>query len=254
MASTPMPGVIAPEKPEPTSIAETIERVTGRMEQAARRAGRNMEEITLVAATKGVELKRVKQAVAAGVRVFGENYVQEAAEKIAKTKRLKLKWHFIGHLQKNKAKDAVELFDMLETIDSIALARVVSRRAKKPMDVLMEVNLAGEKTKTGVMVKNADKLAREIAKLENLNLKGLMAIPPYYEDPGMSRPFFVTLRRLAERINREGIPGMYLRELSMGMSHDFEVAIEEGATIVRVGTAIFGERNVPVKSWPVLGK
>jgi pyridoxal phosphate enzyme (YggS family) len=217
------------------------------MELAARRGGRNIGEITLVAAAKDVELKKIKEAIAAGVRVFGENYVQEAREKIEKTKRHHLSWHFIGHLQKNKAKYAVELFDVIQTVDSIELAKELSKRAKKPIAVLIEVNIAGEKTKAGVGAKQVAKLARQIAELENLALKGLMAIPPYYEDPEMSRPFFVTLRRLAERINKEKIPGVFLHDLSMGMSHDFEMAIEEGATIVRIGTAIFGERKPPTK-------
>jgi pyridoxal phosphate enzyme (YggS family) len=236
------------------TTSERLARVTERMEQAARRAGRNLAEITLVAATKDVELKKIKEAVAAGVRVFGENYVKEAAEKIEKTKRHNLKWHFIGHLQKNKARHAVELFGMIQTVDSIELAKELSRRAKKPIDVLIEVNLAREKTKAGVETKKVGKLAREIAALENLKLKGLMAIPPYYEDPEMSRPFFVTLRRLAERINRENIAGVSMHELSMGMSHDFEVAIEEGATMVRIGTAIFGERKAAKKKGAKKGK
>lgn len=232
------------------TVSDNVARVRDRMELAARRSGRNIREITLVAATKGVEAKRVKEAIASGVRVFGENYVQEAAEKIQKTRRKNISWHFIGHLQKNKAKQAVELFDMTQTVDSVALAKELSKKAKsakKPIDVLIEINLAGEKTKSGVAAKNLTKLVHEMAGLENLNLKGLMALPPYYEDPEMSRPFFVTLRRLAERINKENIPGVTMRELSMGMSNDFEVAIEEGATLVRVGTAIFGEREASRK-------
>lgn len=224
------------------TVADNVARVRDRMELAARRAGRNVSEITLVAATKGVEVKKIKEAVSAGVRVFGENYVQEAKEKIEKTKRQKVSWHFIGNLQKNKAKQAVELFDMIQTVDSIEIAKEISKRAKKPIDVLIEVNLAGEKTKAGVGAKNLTKLVHQMAGLENINLKGLMAIPPLYEDPEISRPFFVTLRRLAEKINRENIPGLFLHELSVGMSNDFDVAIEEGATLVRIGTAIFGER------------
>ncbi len=224
------------------TVADNVARVRERMELATRRAGRNVSEITLVVATKGVEVKKIKEAIAAGVRVFGENYVQEAKDKIEKTKRQKVSWHFIGNLQKNKAKQAVELFDMIQTVDSIEIAKEISKRAKKPIDVLIEVNLAGEKTKAGVGAKNLTKLVHQMARLENINLKGLMAIPPLYEDPEISRPFFVTLRRLAEKINRENIPGLFLHELSVGMSNDFEVAIEEGATLVRIGTAIFGER------------
>jgi pyridoxal phosphate enzyme (YggS family) len=240
--------------PGSMTTPENLAHVTDRMKQAARRAGRNIDEITLIAVTKGVELKKIKEAIAAGVRVFGENYVQEAAEKIKKTKRHHLKWHFIGHLQKNKAKLALELFDMIQTVDSVGIAKELSKRAKNPIDVLIEVNLAGEKTKAGIGVKQVSGLVHEMAALKNLNVKGLIAIPPYYEDPEMSRPFFVTLRRLAERINRENIPGVYLNELSIGMSHDFDVAIEEGATMVRIGTAIFGERKAPQKKGTKKGK
>jgi pyridoxal phosphate enzyme (YggS family) len=172
------------------TVADNVARVRDRMELAARRAGRNVSEITLVAATKGVEVKKIKEAIAAGVRVFGENYVQEAKEKIEKTKRKKVSWHFIGNLQKNKARQAVELFDMIHTVDSIEIAKEISKRAKKPIAVLIEVNLAGEKTKAGVGAKNLTKLVHQMARLENINLKGLMAIPPLFEDPEISRPFF----------------------------------------------------------------
>ena len=186
----------------------------------------------------------MQEAVKAGVTVFGENYVQEAKRKIKDLERSKkdIRWHFIGNLQKNKAKDAVLLFDMIESVDSIGLAKELNKRAKEKIDVLIQVNLAKEKTKGGVTEHEALVLAREIAKLENLSLKGLMTIPPYFENPEMSRPYFTELRRLAEKIRRENIPNVIMKDLSMGMSHDFEIAIEEGATIIRVGTAIFGER------------
>ncbi len=228
------------------SIAENLENVFTRLERAARKAGRDPGEVTLVAASKTVEPKRIKEAISAGARVFGENYVQEAKEKIEKTKRKPVKWHFIGHLQKNKAKAAVEMFDMIETIDSIELAREISKKAKtakKEVDVLIEVNIAKERSKSGVTPKQTERLAKQIAALENLKLRGLMAIPPIAENPEATRPYFITLRRIAERINKERIDGVFLHELSMGMSNDFEVAVEEGATIVRVGTAIFGERK-----------
>ena len=233
------------------SISQNLDAVTGRIEKATRKAGRDVSEITLLAASKTMELKRVKEAIAAGARVFGENYVQEATEKITKTRKMPVKWHFIGHLQKNKAKLAVELFSMIETVDSIELAEELQKKAKtakKTIDILIEVNLAREKTKAGVAPKKVLKLVKDMAKLENIRVRGLMAIPPFTENPNQSRPYFITLRRVAERINRERIPGVFLHELSMGMSHDFEVAIEEGATIIRVGTAIFGERTAPGKS------
>ncbi len=230
------------------TIAENLAEVRRRMERAARRAGRDPAEITLVAVTKSVDVKRIKEAFDAGARTFGENYVQEAQEKIEKLKRKPIKWHFIGHLQKNKAKYAVELFHMIETVDSLGLAKELSKRAQKPIDVLIQVNIAKEKTKAGVEIDEVEDLAEAISTLENLRLKGLMTIPPYNENPEFSRPYYMTLRRIAERIKRRNIPGVSMQELSMGMSHDFEVAIEEGATIIRVGQAIFGERPSKKKS------
>src|SRR3989337_2099725 len=228
----------------PSIAAKNIGIIRERIERAAKHVGREPREITLLAATKSVDVKRMQEAVKAGVTVFGENYVQEAKRKIKDLERSKkdIRWHFIGNLQKNKAKDAVLLFDMIESVDSIGLAKELNKRAKEKIDVLIQVNLPKEKTKGGVTEHEALVLAREIAKLENLSLKGLMTIPPYFENPEMSRPYFTELRRLAEKIRRENLPNVIMKELSMGMSHDFEVAIEEGATIIRIGTAIFGER------------
>lgn len=215
--------------------------VMDRIVRAARKAGRDPAEITLVVASKTREPKELRKAISQGARVFGENYVQEAEEKKKKVRDKSVKWHLIGHLQKNKVKKAVEIFDVIESVDSLKLAELINKRTPEPIDVLIEINIAGEETKHGVDIKDAVKLARGISKLENLNLRGIMAIPPEMETPEESRPYFITLRRLAERINKQ-VPGAMLRDLSMGMSADFEVAIEEGATIVRVGTAIFGPR------------
>ncbi len=227
-----------------SSIQENLLYVMDRIRRAARRAGRDPAEITLIAATKTVDVRKIKEAISAGIRDFGENYVQEAKEKIEKIKaKVSLRWHLIGHLQKNKVKHAVELFDVIHSVDSVELARLINKRAQKPIDVLIEVNIAGEKTKTGIEPGGVLNLVREIARLENLRLRGLMAIPPLFDDPEMSRPYFITLRRIAEGINRERIPGIFLKDLSMGMSNDFDIAIEEGATMVRVGTAIFGPRK-----------
>ncbi len=225
------------------NISENILNIYDRIRRAARKAGRDPGEITVVAVTKMVEAKKVKEAVSAGLRVFGENYVQEAQEKIGKIKDKKVKWHFIGHLQKNKAKVAAGLFDMIESVDSVELAKELDKRAAGPLDIMIEVNIAREKTKGGVSPDEAVKLARAVSGMANLKLKGLMSIPPFFEDPEMSRPYFAMLRRLAERINKEKYPGVFLKDLSMGMSSDFEVAIEEGATMVRIGTAIFGSRE-----------
>ncbi|MCC6503244.1 MAG: YggS family pyridoxal phosphate-dependent enzyme [Deltaproteobacteria bacterium] len=229
------------------TISDNLLNIQERIRKAARRAGRDPGEVTVIAVTKTVEAKRVKEAISAGLRVFGENYVQEAQEKMGKFKEKSLKWHFIGHLQKNKAKLAVELFDLIHTVDSVELAQELNKRASEPLDVLIEVNIAREKTKAGVDPDGAVKLAKALSAMPNLRLRGLMAIPPSFEQPEMSRPYFAMVRRLAERINKERLPGVYLRELSMGMSSDFEVAIEEGATMVRLGTAIFGTRTAPDK-------
>lgn len=229
------------------TIYENLTSVMARINKAARKAGRQPDEVHLIAVTKTVELKKIKEAISAGARAFGENYVQEAQEKISRIKDAAAKWHFIGHLQKNKAKLAVELFDVIHTVDSLELASELNKKAKKPVDVLIEVNIAREKTKTGVDSEGAVKLARAFPNFPNLRLKGLMTIPPVTETPEGSRPYFVTLRRLAERINKERIPGVFLKELSMGMSNDYEVAVEEGATMVRVGTAIFGPREAQAK-------
>lgn len=225
-------------------IPKNLAMVRERIERAAKHVGREPREITLVAVTKEVDIKKIKEAVRGGVKVFGENYVQDAREKIEKLPHSKeLNLHFIGRLQKNKAKYAVELFDMIETVDSIELAKELSKRAKTKLDVLIQVNLSKEETKGGVTENETLNLARKIAMLPNLSLRGLMTIPPFFENPEMARPYFTALRRLAEKIRRENIPGVVMKELSMGMSNDFEVAIEEGATIIRVGTAIFGERE-----------
>ncbi len=225
------------------SLYDNLLKIRERVDKSARSAGRNPSEVTLVAVTKKVDIKLIREAVKGGVRVLGGNYIQESEEKIAGLKRSDVKWHFIGKLQKNKVKTAVTLFDMIETVDSVKLAAEISKRATHPIDVLLQINIAGEETKGGVLPAEASKLAAGIAALKDINLKGLMMIPPRSDDPGVTRAYFTTLRRIAERINSERIPGVNLTELSMGMSSDFEIAIEEGATIIRVGRALFGERD-----------
>ena len=213
-----------------------------RIDKAARRAGRDQKEIKLVAVSKTVEVARIKEAIEAGVTVLGENYVQEAQKKIEEIGRT-VDWHFIGHLQSNKAKYAVRLFNMIHSLDSIPLAEELNRRAEKEgriMKVMIEVNLSGEATKFGAEEIKAFDIARRALHLHHLTLLGLMTMPPYFDSPEMSRPYFIQLRELKDKMVKEGIP---LKELSMGMSNDFEVAIEEGATYVRVGTAIFGLRK-----------
>jgi hypothetical protein len=236
-----------------SQIKENLLRVTERIERAARRVGRDPAEIKLVAVSKTVDAARIREAIEAGVSILGENYVQEAQKKIeeigrpACTERFgegrSVLWHFIGHLQSNKAKYAVRLFDMIHSIDSLSLAQELNRRAEQAdrvMTALIEVNLSGEATKFGTEQERALDIARGIVHFKNLSFEGLMTMPPYFESPEMSRPYYIQLRGLKEKMVREGI---LLKELSMGMSNDFEVAVEEGATYVRVGTAIFGERK-----------
>jgi pyridoxal phosphate enzyme (YggS family) len=225
-----------------STIKENLLRVTERIEKAARRVGRDPKEVNLVAVSKTVESARIKEAIEAGVSILGENYVQEAQKKIEEIGR-PVAWHFIGHLQTNKAKYAIRLFEMIHSLDSLPLAEELNRRAEQGgqvAKVMIEVNISGEATKFGTDEEKVFSIARGIVNLNHLSLEGLMTMPPYFDSPEMSRPYYIKLRELKEKMIREGIP---LKELSMGMSNDFEIAIEEGATYVRVGTAIFGERK-----------
>ena len=226
-------------------IRENLEKVYERIEAAAKRAGRDARSITLVAVTKTFGPEAVLAAYEAGQRHFGENYVQEARAKIEAVNKPDIVWHMIGHLQTNKAKYAVKMFDLVETVDSVKLANELNKRAGKVgkvQKVLIEVNLGGEESKSGCDEAGAFELAEYVGSLPNLELLGLMTIPPFLP-PEEVRPYFRRLRELAERIEAKGYPGVSMKHLSMGMSADFEVAIEEGATIVRVGTAIFGPRT-----------
>ena len=225
-----------------STIRENLLRVMERIDRAARRAGRDPKEIKLVAVSKTVEADRIQVAIEAGVSILGENYVQEAQKKIEEIGH-PVAWHFIGHLQTNKAKNAIRLFEMIHSLDSLPLAEELNRRAEQGgqvAKVMIEVNISGEATKFGTDEEKVFSIARGILNLDHLSLEGLMTMPPYFDSPEMSRPYYIKLRELKEKMIREGIP---LKELSMGMSNDFEIAIEEGATYVRVGTAIFGERK-----------
>jgi pyridoxal phosphate enzyme (YggS family) len=225
-----------------SEIRENFLRVMERIEKAARRVGRDPREIKLVAVSKTVESARIRDAIEAGVSILGENYVQEAQKKIGEIGR-SVAWHFIGHLQSNKAKYAVRLFDMIHSLDSLLLSEELNRRAEQAdrfVKVMIEVNLSRETTKFGADEDRVMNFAKGILNLRRLSLEGLMTMPPYFDSPEMSQPYYVELRELREKMVREGIP---MKELSMGMSNDFEIAIEEGATYVRVGTAIFGPRK-----------
>lgn len=227
-----------------STVRDNIEEIRNRIAGAALRSGRSLSDIRLMAVTKTVDDDRIVEAIEAGVDIIGESYVQEAKRKIEKMGK-GVEWHMIGYLQSNKAKYAVRLFDMIHSVDRKDLAVELDRRAGMAgsrMNILVEVNTSGEKTKSGVDHREAIQLIKEIAPLEHLAIRGLMTMPPWFDDPEDARPYFATLKALRDRALEEQIPGVEMIELSMGMSGDFEVAVEEGATIVRVGRSIFGER------------
>ena len=230
------------------SIPTNIALVRQRMEDAARRAGRSPEEIALMAVTKTVEPARIRAAYEAGLRVFGENRVQEFAEKSGALSDMReAEWHMIGHLQTNKAGRAAELFAAVDSIDSLKLAEklnVAAEKLGKKISVLIEINVGGEAAKSGIALDSPEieEILRAVPRLESLLFQGLMTVPPFTDDPEGSRPYFRKLRELRDAIARRRLPSVSMDVLSLGMSHDFEVAIEEGSTCVRVGTAIFGER------------
>ncbi|MFA5073383.1 MAG: YggS family pyridoxal phosphate-dependent enzyme [Nitrospirota bacterium] len=227
------------------SIADNYKTVMDKICKAAERAGRESSSIKLVVVTKTVPAENIKAAIEAGAGILGENRVQEAKEKIEQLGKI-AHWHLIGHLQTNKAKYAVQLFDLIHSVDSLDLAKELNRQAAKIgkiQDVLVEVNIAREDSKAGTTVEKVSSLVEEAAPLSNISIKGLMTIPPFLNDPEQVRPYFRILRELSEYIQKKAVPNVSMRELSMGMSNDFEVAIQEGATMVRIGTAIFGERS-----------
>jgi hypothetical protein len=227
-------------------IADNIVRVQERIAAACGRAGRRPEEVKLVAVSKTVPPERIRQACDAGLRDFGENRVQEASAKRAPLADLDATWHLVGHLQTNKAWHARELFQCIHSVDSLRLAEKLDKAAvpgRERLPVLLEVNFAEEPSKSGARGGEVLQLAEGVGLLPTLELRGLMVIPPFFEDPEQARPFFRRLRELAAMIQSRNLPGVSMGELSMGMSHDFEVAIEEGATMVRIGTAIFGPRQ-----------
>lgn len=226
-------------------VAANYRRIMERISQAAAKAGRDAATIRLLAAAKSQDVELIRAAVAAGVSLIGENYVQEAAAMKASIPG-PVEWHMIGHLQRNKAKSAVALFDLIESLDSIALARELDkegRKAGKRVRTFIEVNLGGEKTKSGIAAGEISALLEEAVRLPNLTIEGLMVVPPYCENPEDARPYFRALRELLCRLQERRLPNLELKELSMGMSQDYAVAIEEGATVVRIGTALFGARK-----------
>jgi pyridoxal phosphate enzyme (YggS family) len=227
-------------------VIERFNRIRGRIRQAAERAGRDPATVRLVAVSKTKPVEMMREAVAAGAAVFGENYIQEAREKHAALADLGLEWHFIGHLQSNKAKYAVKLFDLIHSVDTVKLAREIDRQAAKIgriQPILLQVNISREPTKSGIDPQDLPALAADVARLPNLSVKGLMTMPPFFDDPDRARPFFRSLHRLSLDVLDLSIPNISMAELSMGMTGDFEAAVEEGATLVRIGTALFGPRG-----------
>jgi PLP dependent protein len=229
-------------------ISENISLIRERIAEAARRTGRSADEIVLMAVTKTHPPARIREAYAAGLRLFGENRVQEFAEKSAALSDLAgAEWHMIGHLQTNKTSKAVELFGAVDSVDSVKLAEkldAAARKLEKKLQVLIEINVGGEAAKSGVAPdsRELEDLLLAATRFEALEIHGLMTIPPFIDDAEEARPFFRKLRELRDAITARKLPSVSMNVLSMGMSHDFEVAIEEGSTCVRVGTAIFGER------------
>ena len=229
-----------------TDVAANWQAVCARVAAAARRAGRDSQSVRLIAVSKTKPVEMIEAAIAAGATDIGENYVQEAAEKIRRI-TTPVRWHLIGHLQRNKAARAVELFEVIHTLDGVALGEALARQAERHAQLvrlLVEVNIGGEATKSGVAPPQVPALLEALAPQRWLLIDGLMAIPPPGPSAESGRPYFRGLRELRDRLRREAPSNVPLRELSMGMSDDFEVAVEEGATMVRVGRAIFGERGV----------
>lgn len=229
-------------------IAENILSVERRIEEACKRAGRDRSEVTLICVTKTMPVEDLQKAYDAGQRCFGENRVQEINDKFPQLPR-DIQWHMIGHLQRNKVKYLMDKATMIHSVDSYPLAQTISREAVKAgrvMDILLEVNAAGEESKFGLSYEQVPDLVREIAPLPGIRVRGLMTVAPYTEDPQSNRVFFRKLRELAVDIDRQSIDNVSMHVLSMGMTGDFEVAIEEGASHIRVGTAIFGSRNYSI--------
>ena len=228
-------------------VTANLAEVNERIRAAAGRAGRDAGDVKLIAVSKTHPAEILQEAIASGAGVFGENKVQEAEGKIGAVGRNAAEWHLIGHLQSNKARKAVQLFDVIQSVDSIELAerleRICFEEGRAVLQVLVQVDLAGEETKSGIAEGNVTGLVEFLNGCERLRLDGLMVLPPFFEDAEATRPFFVRLRSIRDRLAAEGFFHDRPGELSMGMSHDFETAVEEGATIVRVGTAIFGARS-----------
>jgi len=234
------------QAPQPGDLRQRLDTVRETIAECARRSGRSANELTLIAVSKTHPAELIREAIAAGMADFGENRVPEAEGKIPEVGRDKARWHLIGHLQSNKARRAVELFDVIHSLDSKALASRLDRICldldRQELPVLIQVDLGLEPTKTGAVEKDLPDIIEAVKASERLSLIGLMTLPPFFSDAEKARPFFRRLREMRDEIRKQGAFGDGCGELSMGMTHDYEVAIEESATMLRIGTAIFGER------------
>ena len=229
-----------------SALRERFEAVVDRVTQRAHEANRSPSEIKIIAVTKTHPVQTIKEALAVGMSEFGESRVQEAEEKINALGRDYARWHLIGHLQANKARRAVQLFDVIHSLDSTSLAQRLDRlceEERRELAVLIQVDLAGEETKSGVKEAEVKELANVVRDCHHLELRGLMTLPPFFEEPELARPYFRRLRELRDELKHQGYFADNEGELSMGMTHDFEIAIDEGATMIRIGTAIFGARE-----------
>jgi len=226
-------------------LKDRLKSIHSRIKTAALVSGRNPADVRLIAVSKTVPVEKLEKAIESGVAVFGENYIQESREKFNALYAHPISWHFIGHLQSNKAKYAVKMFDLIHSVDSLKLSRELDKQAgkiDKVQPVLVQVNISEESSKSGVLLDDTVHLVTEMSRLTHIAIKGLMTMPPYFNAPEKARPFFRNLRHLRDHLLSLEIPDVCMTELSMGMTGDFEVAIQEGATLVRIGTAIFGER------------
>jgi PLP dependent protein len=234
------------EPPIEEPVVERVQSVLSKIRRATEKSGRSPQDVRLVAVTKTVLADRIRQGINAGITIVGENRFQEAVPKIAALKDTTVRWHFIGQLQRRKAKSVIGVFDLVHSVDSMDLAQEIDRRAAEAgvrQDVLLQINLANEATKAGFRSEDVVGLVPAMGTMKHIRIRGLMTIPPPTEDPKQARPYFAELRRMAARIGELGVPSITMDHLSMGMSHDYEIAIEEGATLVRIGTAIFGARH-----------
>jgi pyridoxal phosphate enzyme (YggS family) len=228
-----------------TDVAANYREIVERITQAAISRRRNPRDIKILAAAKAQDIKSIEAAIMAGVLLIGENYVQEASVK-RKSLPGSVEWHMIGHLQRKKVKAAVEIFDVIESLDSAELARELDKEGRKrnaQVRTLIEINVGGEETKSGVAKAKVAELLRTVGRLEHVRIEGLMTVPPFRENCEETRPYFRELRQLRDELHSLKLPNVDLRELSMGMTHDYLIAVEEGATIVRIGTAMFGPRR-----------